>query len=695
MKLKRLSALALALVLSLSLTVPAFAEEAQDIAPVPQTREELALAAVQAAMTYGGATAAQYALWEDGKITLSGTTGVYSKTENRTLTETDLYGIGSVSKVYTAAAMMVLAEQGKVNLDNPVTKYLPDFKMADERYKDITVRMLLNHSSGLMGGSTNDAFLFADNDRVATDDLLNRLSTQRLKAAPGEIAVYCNDGFTLSALVIEKVSGKSYGDFIRENLLKPAGLSNTFAPLDDFDTSRLVKIYASATATRALPQDSLGIAGCGDLYATASDLAAFGGALTGTKMLSAKSTTAMANAEYKNGIWPEDDADMLAYGLGWDSVKVYPFALDGIQALNKGGDTLYYHAGLVVIPEYKMAVAVLTSGGAGTYNEMAGNQILIEALKAKGVTVTQTAPALPEATPADMPAELSDFSGYYGAFSQQMKVTIAEGKLTMDSLTVPIMPDQVYDYHSDGTFRDATGQGIIKPVVEKNGVTYLYQKAWANLPGLGMMPISNYFVEKLPDNAISAETQAAWDAMMTLPTVPVNMKYTSQVYVSLLAQAAAQSATGMPEFVPGYFSALRILDETNAHNELRVPGTGSRDSQDMVIYEVDGITCQTTNQGIVYADANKIMHNLYAGPGAYSTIGENGWARWYTVGEKAVGKTMTVTLPEDAGFYVYDANGAVVSSSVAYGDTTAVLPEGGMIVFAGDPGARFYLTFAE
>ena len=209
------------------------------------------------------------------------------------------------------------------------------------------------------------------------------------------------------------------------------------------------------------------------------------------------------------------------------------------------------------------------------------------------------------------------------------------------------------------------------------------------------MPASNYLVQKLPDNAVSAETQAAWDSMLTLPTVPVNMKYTSQIYVALFAQAAAQAATGMPEFVPGYFGALRILDETNAHNELRIPGTGSRDSQDMKVYEVDGISCQTTNQGIVFADATTLMHDLYAGPGAYCTIMENGWARWYTVGEKAVGKTMTVTLPENSGFYVYNADGSVAYSSVAYGDTTAVLPEGGTIVFAGDPGARFYLNFAE
>ena len=64
-----------------------------------------------------------------------------------------ILNIGSVSKMYVTAAVMQLVDQGKVELDAPVTDYIPDFKLADERYKDITVRMLMNHTSGLMGSS--------------------------------------------------------------------------------------------------------------------------------------------------------------------------------------------------------------------------------------------------------------------------------------------------------------------------------------------------------------------------------------------------------------------------------------------------------------------------------------------------------------------------------------------------------------
>lgn len=689
MSLKRRMALAFAFLVMLSLAIPVSA------ADEASAQADLARTAAGYAMTYGGASAVQYAVWEDGAITLSGQSGVYFKTENRVLTGEDLFGIGSVSKVYTTAVMMKLVEAGMVTLDAPVTRYLPDFTMADERYRDITVRMLLNHSSGLMGSSTNDAFLFADDDQIATRDLLNRLSTQSLKAAPGEIAVYCNDGFTLAELVIEAVSGKAYGTFLRDTLLTPAGLSNTVTPQDEFDTDRLVKIYASTNETRALPQDSLGIVGCGGLYATASDLAAFGGMLSGTStqsgLLAAPSVQAMANAEYKRGIWPEDDADLIAYGLGWDSVKAYPFALNNIQGLYKVGDTLYYHAALLVIPEYRLAAAVLSSGGISTYNLMAANQMLLAALREKGISVTESAPTFPTATPAEMPPELMNYSGSYGALTQQMEVRLSKNTLTIDSLTIPSAPEEVFAYYSDGTFRDRSGQGtMLKLVQEKNGVTYLYQKAWGDLPGLGLLPVSNYLAQKLPDNPIPAETQAAWDRVSASSPVPVNMKYTSQLYSTLFSATPSEASTN----IPGYLGAMRIVDKTTTRNELRIPNQGSRDSQEMILSEKDGVTYYTTTQGILYADAAKVVQNLYAGPGAYTTVASDGFARWYAIGPGAAGKTMTVTLPSEAGFYVYHPDGSVAYSSVAYGDTMAVLPEGGFLVFAGAPGARFHLTFS-
>ena len=678
---KRGSALLLALMLSLSLSVSAMAEE------TVASLEETAQSAAQGALTYGGADSVQYALWQDGKVVLTGSCGSYSRTENRALTDDILYGIGSVSKIYTTVAVMQLAEAGRVSLDAPVTRYLKDFKMADERYRQITVRMLLNHSSGLMGSHFENAMLFGDADPVAADSLLEQLSTQRLKADPGAYSVYCNDGFTLAELVVEAVTGMEFMDYVRTRILKPAGLENTFAPGDTFDTGRLAKSYRGAD-TRALPQDCLNLVGTGGIYATASDLAAFGGALIGTKLLRQSSLNAMAAPEDDRGIWPDTDApDALRYGLGWDAVEWLPFSQSGIQALVKGGDTLRYHAGLVVIPEYHMAAAVLSSGGASTYNEMTAAQMLAAALKARGVVLDESLPLLPEAAPAAMPAELTENAGYYGSTAAQYRVDVTDdGTLTMRVLTMPSVPAQAFTYCDDGTFRDTTGQAALRFVKEANGQLYLYQQAVGLLPGLGMMPTANYAAVKLPENDITPEVQAAWDRYLSTSFLPMGEKYSSQTYLALADSTAQETA----ELVPGYVGASRIVDSTSALYELQIPGANGRDGQDIHVYEQSGTTWMDVN-GALYMSAEGAPV-LYTGPDSYSTVQENGYARWYRVGGNA-GKSMTVRVPEDAGFWVYDTDGQVTASSVLWGDTRAELPQDGFVVFAGDPGARFHLSF--
>ena len=675
----RWSALLLALTLALSLTVSAAAEE---------TTADPVEEAIAAAATFGGAVSIQYALWQDGAVTDTGASGVYSKTENQALTEDNLYGIGSVSKIYTTVAVMQLAEQGKVSLDAPVTRYLKDFRMADSRYKDITVRMLLNHSSGIMGTGLAGAILFDDADPSATDGLLEALSTQRLIADPGAYSVYCNDGFTLAELVVEAVSGMDFMDYVDRYILDPIGLDDTYAPGGDFDTARLAKTY-SGSSTEALPVDSLNAIGAGGLYATASDLASFGGALTGTKLLKESSLEAMAYPEYSRGIWPDDTLDTLAYGLGWDNVEWFPFCQSDITALTKGGDTLRYHAALVVLPEYDMAAAVVTSGGTSTYNQLAATQILAAALAEEGVSVDQTIPALPEAEPAPLPAELKQYAGYYGSTSLQYHIELADdGTLTMTCPTYPTMvPSQTFTYCADGTFRDATGTAALSFVKEDNGEIYLYQKAVSALPGLGALPVSNYAAVKLPDNAVTEEVQALWDQVLTMSILPMTEKYSSQVYLSLSETAAEASAP-----IPGYLGPDRIADETSALFAVALPGVGGRDGMDYTRQVRDGVTWLTV-RGSVYMEASGAPQ-LFTGSGwAYSTIQPDGYARWYQVGS-AAGKTMTVQGPEDAGFWVYDASGKVAASSVL-GDTGAVtLPEGGMVVFAGEAGARFHLRFA-
>ncbi|MEG2456146.1 MAG: hydrolase, partial [Oscillospiraceae bacterium] len=343
---------------------------------------------------------------------------------------------------------------------------------------------------------------------------------------------------------------------------------------------------------------------------------------------------------------------------------------------------------LVVLPEHKMAVAVLSSGGVSTYNQMAAERILVDALAAKGIAVDETLPTLPAAKPAPMPKKLTENSGYYGATTQQMKITVTEdGKLSIHSLTVPTMPDQIFSYCDDGSFRDPTGATMLKFVTEKNGETYIWQKAYGNLPGLGLLPVSNYLCQKLPENKLDDATQKTWDALFTMSVALLNETYTSQVYPTLLTPPAV-----IPEYAPGYLGAMKLLDATHGQFALQIPGNAGRDGQDVTVYQQDGTTYMNV-QGSLFADAAAVPA-IHTGSGAYCTVQPNGYARWYQIAPGDVGKTMTVTLPENSGFYVYDNTGAVIFSSVLYGDKTAVLPADGAIVFAGAADARFHLSFA-
>ena len=672
-------ALALVLTLSMLTGFPALAAD-----PVP-TRAESAGAAAEAALTYGGATSVQYALWQDGKITLEGSAGAYSRTENRALTGDTLYGIGSVSKMYTTAAMMKLVEQGKVGLDRPVTAYLPDFKMADARYKKITVRMLLNHSSGLMGTTSQNAFLLNDPDEDdAAQGLLARLATQTLQADPGAYSVYCNDGFTLAELVVERVSGLSFTDFIHRYLTAPAGLNATFTPRDDFDRARLAKTYLGED-TRALPAETLGIIGTGGIYATASDLAAFGGALCSDTLLRASSRAAMANNEAARGMWPADSAnDALNYGLGWDSVSMFPFGQSGVQALVKGGDTLFYHAGLVVLPAYNMAAAVLSSGGASTYNELAAARMLIDALAEQGVTVNE-AVALPAAEKAEMPAELAALSGLYGTSTAVYNVYISkDGNLTLAVGAAQGGGAQTFAYHSDGTFRDETGTIAVRLLREKNGQVYLYQMGYGAAPGLTAMSAGSYLAERLPAYTVDEAVQSTWDARANKMYLITEEKYTSAMYA--LGGVFALMPAGFPE---GYLLTNQLADAETAVPVLQIPGVGSRDSGVIRCYAEDGVEYLDVN-GARYIDAASVGE-IYPGAASSCSILENGETRWTSVG-KAAGKTMTVTIEGDGAFYVYDQSFALAGSSWVYGDRAVTLPEGGLIAFAGEPGARFALT---
>ena len=352
----------------------------------------------------------------------------------------------------------------------------------------------------------------------------------------------------------------------------------------------------------------------------------------------------------------------------------------------KGGDTLVYHSGLVVLPDHDMAAAVVSSGGASTFDQAAAARILIDALAEEGVTVDETA-ALDQAEAAPMPEELTALSGPYGTSTLLYDVDItADGTMTLTvaGVSVPLT------YRADGTFRDEANSMLLRLVEEDNGRTYLFQKAYTPLPGLAPTCVAEYVMERLPEHEADQEALAAWYAREGKIYLQTNERYTSSLY-PLSGVFASISFQGVPEGAESYMLTNQIVDANTAVPVLQIPGVGSRDSGTVYIRDVDGVEYIELNGGL-YMDASAAPA-VYPGEASYCTIQPDGGARWHTVGE-AAGKTMTVTVPDNGGFCVYNADMTLAASSWIYGDTEAVLPEGGLIVFAGDPGARFLVSMS-
>ena len=226
-----------------------------------------------------------------------------------------IYCVGSVSKIYSTAAIMQLAGEGKIDIDKPVTEYIPDFRLADERYRDITVRMLMDHTSGIMGSTLKNAMLYGDNDQSSHDNMTGLLSSQRLKADPGRYAAYCNDGFVLLEIIIENVSGMSFTDYVEKNIAGRLGLENTGTPVDMIGSEKIVPAIR-ADNTRLDTEYCMGI-GSGGVFATASDNALFGASFfTGdNRLLSEEAKNAMATR------WSDNEYGD-ASGLGWDYAEM-------------------------------------------------------------------------------------------------------------------------------------------------------------------------------------------------------------------------------------------------------------------------------------------------------------------------------------------------------------------------------------
>ena len=618
-----------------------------------------------------------------------------------------MYGIGSVSKVFTAAAVMKLVDQGKIDLDEPVTVYIPEFELADQRYKNITVRMLLNHSSGIMGTTDKDSSLLGDNDTAYHDTFVQSLRAQRLKHNPGERSIYCNDGFTLAEILVECVSGTSFTEFIDREFSAPLGLENIKTSQSEFNRERLADVYIG---TRALKPQNLGVIGTGGIYSTAEDVCRYATIFMDSadgSILSKSATDEMARNHHKMELVDENVDTMFRYGLGWDGVDGFPFSQYGIKSLSKGGNTGLYSANMTVLPEYNMAVAVISSGRSSHENIIA-QEILLAVLAEEGLIPEYTEMAMPEINmnSAEIPQELKANAGMYdaGAFGGLMNIDFTENKLVMTPVAARNERPQEYLYNTDGVFVSTNGDYLGKlDDSAPYGISlldfsdnYLIMQTYEDVPTMGQSAMAMPIAQKLEDNPIGDAAVDTWLKRNDKEFLLVSDKYTSLQYVE-----SPIVKTLMDERLPGYaipgfyrgpgrgFPTVKIIDADNANSFLITPTMPGRDGKDLAFITEGGVQYLDFNYGnYLYIDANAVEKFSEAS----DKIIIDDRTIWFDVDADSAGQIIHVDLPQNGSWFVYDNRMNCIATSLEKAaNDRIILPDGGRVAFAGEPGAIFNL----
>jgi D-alanyl-D-alanine carboxypeptidase len=342
------------------------------------------------------------AVARDGKLVLSRGYGLASLADRRPVSEETMFAIGSVTKQFTCACILLLAEDGKLSPQDKVAKYYPSLTKAD----GITLLDLMNHVSGYPDYYPLD---FVDR-RLATprpvDEVIHLYGTGKLDFEPGTRYSYSNTGYDILGRIVEKVSGEPYGEFLARRILKPLGLENTtYEP--DPASLRFAQGYSSFALSGpepAIPEGKGWVSAAGAIYSTASDLVRWDLALMSGKVLKPESFKLMTS--------PRKLADgrMSNYGCG-------------LSVGDRGGTAVLGHNGAVagflayntMVPSTGTAVAMISNFDASGDASAVFRKVLLPLLppvppapaaaEAKKDTTPQVVPGIPKIAGLPAPEE--------------------------------------------------------------------------------------------------------------------------------------------------------------------------------------------------------------------------------------------------------------------------------------------------
>ncbi|MFB9838309.1 serine hydrolase, partial [Actinoallomurus acaciae] len=364
-----------------------------------------------------------------GDETAEAATGVLNRETGVAATADSLFQIGSVSKVWTTTLVMQLADEGRLDLDAPLTEVLPGLRLADaETAAKLTMRHLLTHTSGI------DGDVFSDTGRG--DDCLERYTEALAEVARnhplGATWSYCNSGFSLAGRVVEKLTGTTWDAALRERILTPLGLRHTTTLPEEALLHRAavghVHDDAGEPARAPIWQLPRSAGPAGLISSTVADVLAFarmhltgGRAPDGTRVLGEASAAAMTEKQVD---LPEAHTLGDSWGLGWSRT-----GWDGHRLIGHDGNTIGQSAFLRLLPAQGLAVVLLTNGGDahGLYDA------LFREIFAELAGVTMPEPLTPPAEPVS--ADVDRHAGTYERAGERLEVIGGEHPLLRRTTT--------------------------------------------------------------------------------------------------------------------------------------------------------------------------------------------------------------------------------------------------------------------
>lgn len=362
-----------ATVMALSVILAAHPAAARDVPPVSQAAIKSMDAAVANMVAERKAAGYVVALARGDNIIFLKSYGLADIENNVAMTPDTVFRIGSITKQFTAAGILLLVDQGKVSVDDRLSKYLPDYPNADK----VTIYQLLTHTSGLANFTGSELFRSTMRLEGTTSDMITALAavSPQFEFLPGQAWSYSNTGYYLLGGVIEKASGQTYSDYMRTRVFLPLGLKNT--AIDDH--GEIVPHRAHGYVTNAEAPSgfrnaswtSLTVAGgAGAARTTIRDLIAWNAALLGGKLLKPDTLKLMTSpAKLSDGRsatlgWlpkhqPLPHADYgMGVGLGDDR---------GRAMVGHGGAINGFNAALFTYPDRGVTIAILANTGSATY----------------------------------------------------------------------------------------------------------------------------------------------------------------------------------------------------------------------------------------------------------------------------------------------------------------------------------------